>query len=290
MGRLDAIKEECRDSRGTAGWEQLKQDISFGVRLLLKNRTFSSMALATMALGIGSTTAVFSLIDGVLIRPLPFTAPDRLFHANDVGMRGPFDTLRANSRLADYAAHFGVRAFNTAGRDWPERVKGSEVSANFFHVLGASPLFGRTFAEGEDRPGRLRVAVLSHRFWVERYAAPDVIGQQLMLDEAAYEIIGVMPPGFQYPAPAANFWVPMRFDPRAVGEYWGSGGISVFARLRPGVTPEAARSELRAWIPRIRAMFPWRMPDAWRLPACSPLGRSRAGSRRSYTGSQNMIR
>src|SRR5260370_3326387 len=81
MGRMDAIKEECRDSRGTAGWEQLKQDISFGVRLLLKNRTFSFMALATMALGIGSTTAVFSLVDGVLICPLPFADPKRLFHA-----------------------------------------------------------------------------------------------------------------------------------------------------------------------------------------------------------------
>ncbi len=132
MGRIDAIKEECRDSRGTAGWEQLKQDISFGVRLLLKNRTVSCVALATMALGIGSTTAVFSLVDGVLIRPLPFPQPDRLFYADDAGMRGPFDTLRANSRLADYAANLGVRAFNTTGRDWPERVKGCEVSANFF--------------------------------------------------------------------------------------------------------------------------------------------------------------
>ena len=206
MGRMDRIKEECRDSRGTAGWEQLKQDIFFGVRLLLKNRTFSSMALATMALGIGSTTAVFSLIDGVLIRPLPFTAPDRLFHADDVGMRGPFDTLCASSRLADYAAHLGVRAFNTTGRDWPERLKGSEVSANFFHVLGASPLVGRTFAEGEDRPGRLRVVVISHGLWVQRYAARlDAIGQQLTLDEAPYEILGVMPPGFQYPTTAAKF-------------------------------------------------------------------------------------
>src|SRR5437016_1994143 len=264
MGRMDAIKEECRDSRGTAGWEQLKQDLSFGVRLLLKNRTFSCMALATMALGIGSTTAVFSLIDGAVIRPLPFTAPDRLFFAVDVGVRGPFDTLRANSRLADYGAHLGVRAFNAAGRDWPERLKGSEVSANFFRVLGASPQFGRTFADGEDRPGKLRVVVLSHAFWVQRYAArPDVIGQQLPLDEVACEIIGVMPRGFQYPTAAVNFWAPMRLDPRAIGEYWGSGGLSVFARLREGVRPEAAEAELRGWISQIRAMFPFRMPDAW---------------------------
>src|SRR5437899_10379856 len=91
MGRMNAIREECRDARGTAGWEQLKQDVAFGARLLVKNRTFSAIALATMALGIGSTTAVFSLIDRVLIRPLPFAAPERLFYANDVGMRGPFD-------------------------------------------------------------------------------------------------------------------------------------------------------------------------------------------------------
>jgi len=247
-----------------AGWDQLRQDIFFGVRLLLKNRTFSSMALATMALGIGSTTAVFSLIDGVLIRPLPFAAPDRLFHAGEIEMRGPFDTLRDNSRLADYAAHLGLRDFTTTGRDWPERLKGSQVSANFFQVLGVSPLLGRVFAEGEDRPGHLQVAVLSHDFWVQRYAQrADVVGQQITLDERAYEIVGVMPPGFGYPAADVNFWIPMRLDPRVVGEYWGAGGLSAFARLRPGVTPEAATAELRAWIPRIRAMFPWRMPDAW---------------------------
>jgi predicted permease len=264
MGRLDAIREECRDSRGTAGWEQLKQDAAFGIRLLLKYRTFSCMALAAMSLGIASTTAVFSLIDGVLLRPLPFPAPDRLFDASDVGMRGPFDTMRANSRLASYAALLGVRAFNTTGRDWPERWKGVEVSANFFDVLGVSPQRGRTFAEGEDRPGKTHVVVLSHAFWQQRFAArSEVLGQPFLLDEIPYEIIGVMPPGFQYPSPEVNFWVPMRLDPRAVGDYWGSGGVIAFARLRDGVTPAAANAELESWMPRIRAMFPWRMPDAW---------------------------
>jgi putative ABC transport system permease protein len=264
LGRLEAIKEECRDSRGTAGWEELKRDIAFGLRRLVKKRTFSSMALATMALGIGSTTAVFSLIDAVLIRPLPFPDPQRLFHARDVNTRGPFDMLRANSRLAEYAAFSGVRAFNTAGRDWPERWKGSEVSANFFRVLGVNPLLGRTFAGGEDQPGKAPVVVLSHWLWAERFASrPEVIGQSLLLDETAYQIAGVMPRGFQYPAPAAAFWIPMRLDPRAIGDYWGSSGISTFARLRPGVGPAEAEAELRAWIPRIRALFPWRMPDEW---------------------------
>ena len=264
MGRMDQIKEECRDSRGTAGWEQLKQDVAFGLRLLVKNRTFSCIALATMAVGIGSTTAVFSVIDRVLIRPLPYAAPDRLFHARDLGMRGPFDMMRSNSRLADYAAHFGVRAFNTTGRDWPERLKGSEVSANIFQVLGVSPLVGRTFAEGEDRPGKLRKVVLSHDLWMQRYGGrADVIGQPLMLDEAGYEIVGVMPSGFRYPSPEVSLWIPMRLDPRIAGEYWGAGGVTAIARLRAGATPAAAEAELHAWIPRIRAMFPWRMPDAW---------------------------
>src|SRR5260370_35118819 len=136
----------------------------------------------------------------------PFPATERLFHVDDVGMRGPFDTLRTNSRLADYAGDLGVRAFSTTGRDWPERLKGSEVSANFFEALGVSPLLGRTFTEGEDHPGRLRVVVLSHDFWIQAFAARrDVVGQHLILDEIAYEIVGVMPAGFPYPTADATF-------------------------------------------------------------------------------------
>jgi hypothetical protein len=117
MGRIDLIQEECRDSRGTAFWEHFRHDVAFGLRLLLKNRTFAAMAVSTMALAIGATTAVFSLVDGVLLRPLPFPAPDRLYQAVDVNLRGHYDAMLANSRLADYAAHLGVQAFNTQGRD-----------------------------------------------------------------------------------------------------------------------------------------------------------------------------
>jgi predicted permease len=264
MGRRDLIEEECRDARGTAAWEHLKQDAAFGVRLLLKNRTFSATALLTMALGIGSTTAVFSVVDGVLIRALPFAEPGRLFHVTDVDRRGHFDVLRANSRVADYAAHLGIGAFNTRGRAWPERVKGSQVSANFFRVLGVAPLIGRDFAEGAERPGAPGTVVLSHAFWMERYGGRrDALGGQLVLDDVGFEITGVMPAGFQFPAPEARFWIPMRLDPSEIGDYWGTSGVSTFARLRPGVTHQAARAELRLWTPRVRAMFPWLMPDAW---------------------------
>jgi putative ABC transport system permease protein len=264
MGPVELIREECRDSRGTAAWEHLKQDAAFGLRLLAKNRMFSTIALITMALGIGSTTAVFSLIDGVFLRPLPFPEPDRLFAA-DAEMRGPFDILRANSRLADYAAEAGVRPFNVMGQERPEPINGGIVSSNFFQVLGVHPSGGRAFAEGEDRPGKLREVILSHEFRVQRFpGGRDAVGQILRLDEAPFEVVGVMPAGFQYPPMRdAKFWVPMRLDPRNVGEYWGSGGTMAIARLHAGVSPDAARAELRTWIPRIRAMFPWRMPDAW---------------------------
>ncbi|WP_321475908.1 ABC transporter permease [uncultured Paludibaculum sp.] len=268
LGRPDIVREECRDARGTVWWEQLRQDVSFSLRLLWKNRVFSSMALATMALGIGSTTAVFSLIDGLLLRPLPFARPDRLFHVNDIDMVGAFGTLRSNAQLAEYAAHLDVHPFNAAGRERPESLRGCEVSANFFGVLDARPRLGRTFSTEEERPQGPRTVILSHGFWVDRFSARvDVIGQQLILDERPYEIVGVMPATFRYPSPEAQFWVPLKLNPASAGAYWGMGGLSVFARLRGEATQTAAEAELRAWVSRIRGMFPWRMPDEWGVGA-----------------------
>lgn len=239
MGRLDIINEECRDARGVTWWEHLRQDTGFALRLLAGSKTFALMAAGTIALGIGSTSAVFSVVDTVLIRPLPFRQPDRLIAVDGIGMRGPFDAMRANSRVGDYAAHLGVRAFNLllGERAIPERIKGSEVSANFFDVLGVAPAIGRTFAEREDRPGHARVALISHAFWTERYGArTDAIGRQLLLNEESYEIIGVMPAAVRFPSPEVRVWTPMRLDPRSPGEYWGMGGTRMIARLREGAT------------------------------------------------------
>jgi predicted permease len=264
MGHTGLIREECRDARGTAAWERFKQDVTFGFRLFLKNRTFTVASLATLALAIGSTTAVFTVVDHLLLRPLPFPAPDRLYYAVDVSLRGHFDVMRTNSKLADYAAHLGIGEFNMRTPDSPERVTGSRVSANFFRVLGGTPLFGRDFKDGADRPGAARTVILSNAFWMQRYgAARNVLGRQLVLDDVPYEIIGVMPAGFSFPSPEANFWIPMRLDPRAAGDYWGINVCSTFARLHNGVSPQTAASELRTWTPRVHAMFPWRMPDSW---------------------------
>jgi predicted permease len=259
MGPVTQLAEEARDTRGTSGLEQLKQDAGFGLRVLFKNRAFTATALLTMSLAIGSTTAVFSLIDAVLIRPLPYADPGRLFYTDSLQMRGPFVTLRDNSQLADYAAYLRPRAFTLPGREYPERVKGAEVSANFFAVLGVRPLFGEPFAS-TDR----RAVVLTYDFWVDRFhAQPDAIGKNLQLDEVAYRVAAVMPPGFRHFSSDAAFWVPLRLDPRIAGEFWGLGGAMSVARLHPGVTRQAAEAEIRSWMPRIRKMFPWRMPDLW---------------------------
>ncbi|MBL8237388.1 MAG: ABC transporter permease [Bryobacterales bacterium] len=259
LGRATAAREECRDARGVALWDEIAQDLKFSFRLFLRNRLFSAITLGTMALAIGSTSAVFGLFDAVLLRPLPFADPARLYDASSLGMRGPFDMMRANAKSADYAAHNGARAFNLAGKDWPERISGSEVSTNFFQTLGIPPALGRPFTASDHR-----AVILSHDLWLQRYAAnPAIIGQSIALDEFPHEVVGVMPPGFSHPSPEIRLWTPLRLDPAKAGEYWGSGGVTVFARLRSGVSPAEAAAELRGWIPRIRQSFPWRMPDAW---------------------------
>lgn len=266
MGRIDAIREECRDARGVTWWEHFRQDTVFATRLLAKRRTYAAVAIGTIALGIGSTSAVFSVVDAVLLRPLPYPEPQRLVSVEGLEMRGPFDAMRRSSRVAEYAGHQGVRAFTLAPRDGglPERTRGVEVSSNFFGVLGAPPAMGRVFVEGEDRPGRNRVAVLSHGLWLEKFGGrPGLAGEKLVLDEVAYEIVGVMPADFRFPSTEARFWIPMVLDPRNGGEYWGTAGTSMFVRLNPGATLEAVRRELKDEVPRIRAMFPWKMPDAW---------------------------
>lgn len=264
MGRMGTIREQCRDSRGTAAWDRLRQDARFGLRMLLRDRTFALLALGTIAVGIGSTAAIAALVDAVVVRPLGFPAPQELFQAEEIGMRGPLNALRAEARLAEYAGHLGARDFTLEAAAQPERRAGSEVSANFFSTLGVAPELGRTFQPGEDQPGRAAVAVISHGFWTSQFGGrTDIVGRTIVLEERVHEIVGVMPASFAFPAAQVNFWVPMRMDPQDVGEYWGSGGVSAFARVRSGAEPAAANSELRSKVPGIRARFPWRMPDAW---------------------------
>src|SRR5688572_3589417 len=243
-------------------------DLRHGVRLILRAPGFAAIAIATLALGIGANTAIFSTIDGVLLRPLPYGDPDRLVMVwEDVSYLGfprntpaPGNYIEWKSRnrvFTDIAATRGASANLTAGGP-PEQVLGRRVTANFFTVLDVTPLLGRTFTEEEDRTGA-PVAVISYSLWQRRFSGnQSAIGSDLMMNGAARTVIGVMPPGFSFRSDAANpieFWTPIQFTP-AESANRVAHFLTVVARLRPEITIEQGREEMQAIAAQLGREFP----------------------------------
>src|SRR5688572_17262572 len=176
----------------------LLQDVRYGLRALARARGFTLLAVLTLAVGIGGNAAVFSLIDAVLLRQLPFADPDRLvnLHGQRNGQSGPisgheFAAWREQNTAFQSIASYLHTAFNVTGGGDPEVLRALSVSSNYFDVLGVSPAMGRTFRSGEDRAGSNRVAVLSSRLWRRRFAAdPSIVGRPIVLDNQPHEIVG----------------------------------------------------------------------------------------------------
>src|SRR5271163_2225632 len=224
-------------------------DLRFGWRMLWKSPGFSALALITLALGIGANTSMFSVVNSVLLRPLPYEKPERIVQIIDtIPSSGAFITssfpkfnfLRENARsFQAIAAHSGGR-FQISGAppSMPVEVQGARVSADFFQVFGVRPMAGRTFVSGEDRPGAKPVAVLSHALWQSRFASdPGVIGQSLTVDGAATTIAGIMPPGFDDTADS-EIWIPAFFEHPIVTQVQiqrGASYLNIYARLAPDV-------------------------------------------------------
>ena len=227
----------------------------------------------TLALGIGANTAIFSVVNGVLVEQLPFPQPEHLVSITDAYPEGALVAMRKTLRSLQAAGYRDGEEVNLTGLGNPLRLYGSAVSANFFSVLGVQPALGRVFLEGEDQPGNDDLVILSHALWEQKFGGnPDVIGRWVTLAGESHEIVGVMPPRFQLGQARVQFWTPLHLDPRAIGAYWGGGFMPVIGRLRTGVTLAQARAELRANIPQMRGMFPWRMPDAlWAASTVVPL-------------------
>src|SRR5262249_52356210 len=268
---LEQRKEECRDMRRVRFIEDIWQDLHYGVRILRKNPGFTAVATLTLALGIGANTAIFSVVDAVLFRPLPFEASDRLLM---VAMANPqlgesrlpfsvadFLDWQEQNQVFDDLAAFTDNWLSLTGNAEPERVRGAYVTAGFFTTLRAQALMGRTFAAGDDAPGRDSLVVLSHQLWQRRFNSdPQVVGQAVTLSGRSRTIIGVMPDSFQFPPDdktslpgKVDLWVPHTLNPPARrGPYylWG------IARLRPGTTPENAQAELESIGLRIRDANP----------------------------------
>lgn len=266
MGGMESVKHQVR----AVGWEfaleVFVQDVRYGVRMLLKSPLFTAVALTTIAIGIGANTAIFSVVDAILLRPLPYPEPQRLMVAgtnqrgeSQISPMGTADFLawRDRQRSFEHVAVFDGAggSYALSGLGEPERIPGVGVSADFFSIFGVAPLKGRGFRPGEDRPGAHGVVVISEQFWRDHLDSdPNVLNRTLTLDGKQRAIVGVMPAGFRFPpsAPVA-VWATRTLNPPTGRPPFGLHG---FGRLKPGVTKQQAQAELNEIAAQVNAEYP----------------------------------
>jgi putative ABC transport system permease protein len=237
-------------------FETFVHDLRFGARLLARHPGFTAVAVVTLALGIGANAAIFSVVNAVLLRPLPWAEPARAvmiwsrwtaFDKTWVATGEVVDYRRRARTLQEVAA-WGAGQVNITGNGEPERVSAGSVTANTFSVLGVGAAIGRTFSASEDLPKGPNVVVLGHGLWSRRYASdPGIVGRSIQIDGRPYQVVGVMPPGFLLPTDFQNpqpsqLWVPQQLDPASMDH--GSHGLFAAARLQPGATVAQAADEL----------------------------------------------
>jgi putative ABC transport system permease protein len=245
--------------------EALLQDIRYSARTLLKKRGFTVVAVLTLALGIGANSAIFTVVNAVLLRPLPYEGADRLVMINqtrphaqkddgNVSDANFLDFKNRNDLFESMAAEVYWN-FNLTGGDQPVRIEGAKVSASFFSVLKTSPEMGRAFSEEEDRPGSDDVVVISHRVWESQFGAdPGALGRSVIIDTRPTTVIGIMPRDFNYPTHKTDMWKPVAFDPNNLTR--GMNMYRVIARLKPGATVEQASSQVEAIAARLAQEHP----------------------------------
>jgi putative ABC transport system permease protein len=271
FGGVEQIKETYRDRRGLPMLETFLQDLRFGARMLRKNPGFTAVAVLTLALGIGATTSIFSVVNTLLLRPLPFPDPTRLVILQEaipkivpgkLSVSAPDvpDFRRLNHVFEDLGA-FSSNSMDLSGTGAPERVAATRTSAAVFHILGAVPLLGRTFTEDEDRMGN-NVAILSYALWQTHYGADrDIAGKTIILDREPYTIIGVMPKQFEFPTEGllfftpAQVWVPIGFNPFELGNRGDLFDFGVLAKLKAGTTLATANSDVMVITSQIQKQF-----------------------------------
>jgi putative ABC transport system permease protein len=241
-------------------------DIRYGFRSLLKRPAATSIALLTLALGIGVNTAIFSAVDSILLRPLPLKEPDRLVsvweHTLSMGIRqneaapANFFDLRKQNSVFDELGAFGPLDINLTGDGEPDRLDGQLVSANVFSILGVAPALGRTFLPNEDQPGQEHVVVLSEALWKRRFNGdPSIVNRNITLNGESFTVVGIMPRTFFFPERETELWVPWAMEPdQASGR--GDHYLRLVARLKPDVTLERANADLDAIGQRLSAEYP----------------------------------
>jgi putative ABC transport system permease protein len=242
---------------------ELRQDVTFALRQLLRNPGFTTVAVVTLALGIGATTAIFSAVQAVVLRPLPFPDSDRLMVLYEMWRGRPGDVSAGNfvdgiepARAFSAVTAVQYSSFNLAEEGDAERVIGARATAGFFDVFAVRPERGRAFTSEEDQPGREQVVILSHKLWTRRFARdPNVVGRQITLNERQYDVIGVMPAAFDYTAQSEELWIPIAFTPERKTMH-DEHYLRIFGRLRPEASREQALAELKGNATRLRTAFP----------------------------------
>jgi predicted permease len=258
---VEQVKERVREERAGATPEQLWQDLSYAARMFVKNRGFTAAAVATLALGIGSSTAIFTIVDTVVYRPLPYADPGRLVKicGNAAGLTtddvsyADFGDIRDGNRVFDLMAADDGTAYTVTIEGTRQPVLGAMVTTSWLATLGVRPALGRTFLPEEAQPGRNRVTILTAEYWHRGFGAdPQIVGRTLSVDGAAHTIVGVLPPNvLRY---EADFLLPL--TPAEYPVQRGHRDLDVFARLRRGVSLAQAQGEVDAIARRLEAEYP----------------------------------
>ena len=264
MGNMTFNKEECRNVWTFLSIERFLQDLRYAARIFRRTPIFNTVAVASLALGIGGNAAMFSLVNTLLVQPLPYSAPERLLRVTGIYPRAAVSFFQQRSRALDVAAVSSGSEMNLAGIGTAIRVVTSSASSNFLNVLGASVAKGRSFRPGEDLPGRDALVLISDSLWKEQFGRdPDIVGRVVKLNGVNRQIAGVMPAGFSYPSAKVQLWIPMRLDPSNFLEYWGPEFVPFIGRLRPHVTLPEAQSEVPRLTSEFRKTFPYPMARDW---------------------------
>jgi predicted permease len=285
LGGVTQLRESHHDQRGLPLLDRLAQDLRFALRMFAKSPGFTLFAGAALALGIGATTAVFSVADAILIRPLPYADPSRLvmiweddtkygFPQNN-GSPFAFEQWRQRNQVLDDMAALTHDSFDLVGQGEPQYLLADTVTANFFSVLGVAPIAGRTFSETDGRPGAPLTAVLSYGLWTQVFGGdPRVVGRDVILSGAKYTVIGIMPRGFRFIDPI-DVWVPSQWTAAFIENRKTDHFLTMVGRLRSGESLAQARAGLSALGQQLSAAHVW---DA--SPVLVPLREQLAGESR----------
>ncbi|MBZ5509151.1 MAG: ABC transporter permease [Acidobacteriia bacterium] len=265
LGNLTRMEEESRLSWGFPFLESLLQDIRYGLRGLRKSPGFTAVAAITLALGIGATTAIFSVVNTVLIRPLPYKDSNRLVRIATISAMFPefqlgeskpdYDDIKSSTHSFEATAIFRERAANLTAPGEPEQIAVANISAEFLPLMGVSPTLGRGFQPDDEQRKNGDVALLSHRLWQARFAAdPSVVGQTVTVEQKPYTVIGVMPSDFEFLRESADLWTPLVLT--AEESKRGNWFFGVVAKLRPNLRIQEARTELDSLAVRLTREHP----------------------------------